>query len=110
VQVLSSLEYPATEIGVGDIVLLEVLQGARDDRHATSLASRLAHFRQLQLLGPEIARRAAANYRTLRQLGITLRSSADLIIGTFCIEHSHALLHADRDFAPMVQHLGLQVI
>jgi predicted nucleic acid-binding protein len=30
-----------------------------------------------------------------------------LPIGTFCIEHSHSLLHEDRDFAPMEQHLGL---
>jgi predicted nucleic acid-binding protein len=32
----------------------------------------------------------------------------DLIIGTFCIERGHALLHDDRDFEPMVRFLGLQ--
>jgi predicted nucleic acid-binding protein len=42
-------------------------------------------------------------------LGVTVRKTADIIIGTFRIEHRHALLHDDRDFAPMEQHLGLMV-
>jgi len=32
-----------------------------------------------------------------------------MIIGTFCIEGGHRLLHADRDFDPMVEHFGLRV-
>ena len=51
---------------------------------------------------------AARNYRRLRDLGITICKTADVIIGTFCIEHRHALLHDDRDFAPMEKHLGLK--
>jgi len=43
-------------------------------------------------------------------LGITVRRSADLIIGTFCIEPGLGLLHDDRDFEPMRVHLGLRVI
>jgi hypothetical protein len=30
-----------------------------------------------------------------------------MLIGTFCIENGHWLLHNDRDFLPMVEHLGL---
>jgi len=37
------------------------------------------------------------------------RYTADLVIGTFCIEHRHRLLHDDRDFAPWEKHLGLKV-
>jgi predicted nucleic acid-binding protein len=33
-----------------------------------------------------------------------------MIIGTFCIEHGHMLLHSDRDFEPMERILGLQTI
>ena len=40
-------------------------------------------------------------------MGITVRKTADIIIGTFCIESRCALLHDDRDFAPMETHLGL---
>ena len=56
-----------------------------------------------------LAVQAARNYRTLRGKGITIRKTVDLIIGTFCIERHHALLHDDRDFEPMRIHLGLQV-
>lgn len=42
-------------------------------------------------------------------LGITVRKTADIIIGTYCIERGHALLHDYRDFAPMETHLGLKV-
>jgi predicted nucleic acid-binding protein len=52
-------------------------------------------------LDADLARRGARNYRKLREFGITIRRTADIIIGTFCIEHRHALLHHDRDFAPM---------
>jgi predicted nucleic acid-binding protein len=33
-----------------------------------------------------------------------------LIIGTFCVERGHALLHDDRDFEPMERFLGLQTV
>jgi hypothetical protein len=64
----------------------------------------------VQLLDAELAPHAARNYRKLRELGITIRKTADLIIGTFCIQHRHSLLHDDRDFAPMERHLGLKVV
>jgi predicted nucleic acid-binding protein len=43
-------------------------------------------------------------------LGITIRKVPDLIIGTYCIEHGHSLLHDDRDVEPMREHLGLRVV
>jgi hypothetical protein len=33
-----------------------------------------------------------------------------MFIGTFCLAGSHALLHDDRDFGPLAEHLGLQII
>ena len=57
-----------------------------------------------------LAIRAADNYRRLRELGITLRATADLVIGTYCIEHGHTLLHSDRDFDAMRDHLGLKTL
>jgi predicted nucleic acid-binding protein len=62
------------------------------------------------MLTPELAVIAARNYRVLHGLGITIRKVPDLIIGTFCIEHGHALLQDDRDFQPMAKHLGLELI
>ena len=94
---------------VGDLILLEVLQGAQGDAHAARIERALREYAVVPLLGPDLAVKAASNYRKLRALGITLRKTADLIIGTFCIEHRHTLLHADRDFDPMQKYLGLRV-
>jgi len=94
---------------IGDLILLEVLQGARDEAHAARIERDLRRYAVVPLLDDELAPRAARNYRTLRDLGVTIRKTADLIIGTYCIERGHALLHDDRDFDPMQQHLGLRV-
>jgi len=95
---------------VGDLTLLEMLQGARDEAHAARIERGLRQYALVQLLDVDLAPRAARNYRKLRELGVTVRKTADIIIGTFCIEHAHALLHDDRDFAPMEAHLGLRSI
>jgi predicted nucleic acid-binding protein len=93
---------------VGDLILLEVLQGARDDGQAARIERALREYAIVSLLDERLAVQAARNYRRLRDLGITIRKTADIIIGTFCIEHRHSLLHEDRDFEPMEKHLGLQ--
>jgi predicted nucleic acid-binding protein len=93
---------------VGDIIMLEVLQGARDEVHAARIEGGLRRFVLVSLLDADLAPRAARHYRTLRGLGMTVRKTADLIIATFCIEKRHALLHDDRDFLPMEHHLGLR--
>jgi predicted nucleic acid-binding protein len=93
---------------VGDLILLEILQGARNDAHAARIERALREYAIVSLLDDRLAAQAARNYRRLRDLGITIRKTADIIIGTFCIEHRHSLLHEDRDFEPMEKHLGLR--
>ncbi len=95
---------------VGDLILLEILQGARDEADARRIEKALRQYVLVALLDADLASRAARNYRKLRELGATIRKTADLIIGTFCIERGHLLLHDDRAFAPMEQHLGLRVL
>jgi predicted nucleic acid-binding protein len=95
---------------VGDLILLEVLQGARNDAHAARIERALRQYAVVPLLGGDLAPKAARNYRRLRDIGITIRKTADVIIATFCIEYGHELLHDDRDFAPMQKHLGLNVV
>ncbi|MCZ7854609.1 type II toxin-antitoxin system VapC family toxin [Agrobacterium salinitolerans] len=97
-----------TDVIIGDIIVLEILQGERNDRLAAAIHSRLKRFGFVPMLTPELAVKAADNYRKLRGVGKTVRKTADLIIGTYCIEHGYELLHNDRDFQPMADHLGLQ--
>ena len=70
----------------------------------------MREFEVVPLVDPELAVKAAANYRFLRSLGFTVRRTIDLLVATFCIERGHSLLHSDRDYTPMQRFLGLQTI
>jgi predicted nucleic acid-binding protein len=100
----------ADEAIVGDIILTEVLQGARDEGHAARLEAILRRFPVVAMLGDEIAAKAAQHYRRLRSAGFTMNKIADLFIGTFCIEHDHMLLHCDDDFNPLERICGLRCL
>jgi len=102
-------EFDGDELLVGDLVICEVLQGFRSAADARRVEGILRSFDVISLADPGLAVTAAANYRFLRSRGITIRTTVDLIIGTFCIERGHSLLHSDRDFEPMERLLGLQV-
>ena len=96
------------DIIVGDLILLECLQGARDEVHAAQIEAALRAFQVEDMFGDEPAVEAARLYRTLRALGQTPRKTIDVIIGAFCIRRGYQLLHQDRDFEPMSVHLGLR--
>jgi predicted nucleic acid-binding protein len=96
-----------SEIVVGDLMLCEVLQGLTSARAAAQVESLLRRFDIVPMVGDAIAVAAARNFRSLRARGITVSKTIDLLIGTWCIENRHPLLHNDRDFRPMVRHLGL---
>jgi predicted nucleic acid-binding protein len=100
----------AEELLVGDLIICEVLQGLRTDAEARLVEDALREFEVVSLLDAELAVQAAGNYRFLRSRGFTVRRTIDLIIGTFCIERGHSLLHSDRDFTPMERFLGLRTI
>ncbi len=107
VRKLRALDQP-DQILIGDLILLEVLQGALDERLANLIERQLRQFEIASMLSAALAPRVARNYQFLRDRGVTPRKTIDMIIGTFCIEGDHQLLHADRDFDPMVEHLGLR--
>lgn len=95
---------------VGDLILAEILQGFRRERNFRRARELLDAFDFAPMVGKNMAIRSARNYRKLRSLGVTVRKTIDVMIGTFCLTHGLALLHADHDFAPMEQHLGLDVV
>lgn len=95
---------------VGDLILTEVLQGFKSDRDFHTAKELLSHFQFMEMLGQELAVRSAENYRFLRNKGVTVRKTIDVMIGTFCIHHNMSLLHDDQDFDPLVKHLKLKVV
>ena len=97
-----------TRIAVGDLIAAEVLQGVRDDKQFQWVKQVFDSFTRLDLYDYDLAVKAAENHRVLRANGITIRKTIDTLIATRCIEDGLTLLHADRDFVPFAQHLGLR--
>ena len=95
-------------VGLGDIILTEVLQGFRFDSHYQTAKSILLELPVYDIVGSSLALKAASNYRFLRKEGITVRKTVDTLIATFCIEQRYPLLFTDKDFIPFVTHLDLQ--
>lgn len=95
---------------VGDLILLEVLQGFRHERHFESTRAALLLLPCMRLGGPERCVRAAKHYRRLRARGVTIRSPIDVLIATCCIDERAVLLHSDRDFDLLAVHLGLRLV
>ena len=93
----------------GDLILAEVLQGFKQDREFELARDILLKMPVMAMVGREIAEQSAENYRRLRKKGVTVRKTIDCLIATFCIENTLTLLHADRDFDPFEQYLGLKV-
>ena len=97
-------------IVIGDLILAEVLQGFRSDHDVRRARTALDTLIFEPMVGRDIALISAGNYRTLRAKGVTVRKTIDMLIATFCMENGYILLHSDRDFDPIKEHLGLETL
>lgn len=102
------LQQGEVRIVVPDLVLFEVLRGFRHERDHRQARALMERFDIEDLGGAHLAREAAAHYRELRAQGVTVRSSIDVLVASFCIAHDYALLHRDRDFQAFEQRRGLR--
>ena len=98
------------ELGIGDLILCEVLQGFRRQGDFDQAQAALLALPVFVMGGSDLALRSANHYRVLRQRGITVRKTLDCLIATFVIAKGFYLLHSDRDFDPFVRHFGLNVV
>jgi predicted nucleic acid-binding protein len=97
-------------LAIGDLIVVEVLQGFVDDKEFEQAKALLSSLVQVDIGGHDVAVQAARYYRTLRALGVTVRKTIDTVIATRCILNGYALLHSDRDFEPFVAHFGLRSV
>ena len=97
-----------TEIATCDAVRMEVLAGARDERHLQSLRGLLARA-VLIPTSPRDYDNAAALYRQCRRKGETVRKSIDCLIAAVAISAEVPILHNDVDFDVLARHTPLQV-
>lgn len=100
-------ELLGTEIAVCDPVWMEVLAGARDDRHLTDLRGLLAGGTLLATESVDYEE-AAALYRICRRHGETPRKLIDCLIAAIAIRSDVPILHADSDFEVLARHTALR--
>jgi len=96
------------DIAITDPVLMEVLAGARDERHLRELRGLLGRAEMLRC-GLSDFDAAALLYRHCRQSGETIRRLIDCLIGAVAIRHSIPVLQADTDFKVLALHTDLAV-
>lgn len=96
-------------VQIGDLILLELLQGFRTDAGYRDARNLLSAFEVRTLCNPERTLSTADRYRRLRKRGVTIRKTVDVIIASYCIEENVPLLTEDRDFGPFARHFGLQL-
>lgn len=92
-----------------DIVVMEVLAGARDDADRDRLRRFLYSLRFLPLDGPVDYENAAELYRFCRRRGETPWQLADCLIATVAIRHDAELLCVDSDFETIARHTPLRL-
>ena len=103
------LEDAESPIHTTDIVVMEVLAGARDDDHCDRLRRLLAGCEYVPLQGLADYEEAAQMYRSCRAGGETVRALTDCLIAVVSMRASLTVLHADRDFDVLSRRVGLQV-
>jgi predicted nucleic acid-binding protein len=98
------------QIGLTSLGLCELLQGVRSQAQCADFLRDMLLFAVFEIGSTALAIASAENYRSLRRRGITIRSTIDCLIATFCMQHGHTLLHKDHDFDAFERHLGLAVL
>ena len=97
------------ELAVTDVVVMEVLAGARDERHLDQLKEFLGGFEHLSVAAIDDFVVAAALFRTCRSGGDTVRKMSDCLIAAVAIRNDVPVLLNDRDFDVLARHTPLQV-
>ncbi|MDR0865617.1 MAG: PIN domain nuclease [Candidatus Symbiothrix sp.] len=85
--------------GINNHIYQEVLQGAKTEKEFNQLKEYLDVLPFYDLHnGRKSYENAALMYVKCRKLGVTVRSTVDLIIAQTAIEHNLYLLHNDNDY------------
>ncbi len=91
------------DLAICDAISMEVLAGARNERHLAELRGLLARATVVPVR-PEDYEEAAALYRMCRRNGETVRKLIDCLIAAVAIRSKASILHADADFTALARH------
>ena len=92
------------------VIYQEILQGIRDDNTFEDIKNIIQDFNMLRFNIMEVTNTAIEIFRNLRKSGITIRKSNDCLIAAYAILGDLYLLHKDRDFEKMTNHVNLKIV
>ena len=98
------------DLACTDVVLMEILAGARDDDDRDRLRRLLYGLEFLAVEGPADHEQAADLYRLCRKGGETPRKLTDCLIAAVAIRNDAELLCEDADFLAVARHAPLRLI
>lgn len=93
-------------LATADIIMMELLRGARSEKDYRILHDDLAALPRLPINAATWERAWISGYK-LRKMGINV-PLADTLIAAIAVEHDSLLLHNDRHFAMLAKPLGLR--
>jgi len=96
------------DIAICEPVRMEVLAGARDERHLSDLRGLLARATLIHTEAIDYEE-AAALYRICRRGGETVRKLIDCLIASVAVRTGSSILHCDTDFDVLARHTALQI-
>lgn len=96
------------DLAICDAISMEVLAGARDERHLIQLRGLLARATMLPTTSADYEA-AASMYRSSRASGETVRKLIDCLIGAVAVRAGAEILHADTDFIALSRHTELRL-
>ena len=95
-------------IAICDPIRMEILAGARDDRHLSDLRRLLARATNLPMSTSNYEE-AASLYRICRRGGETVRRLIDCLIASVAIREGISVLHQDADYEVLSRHTDLRI-
>ncbi len=98
------------ELASSDVIVMEILAGARDEVDRDRLRRLLYSVEFLPVEGPADYERAAELYRLCRGGGETPRKLSDCLIAAVAIRNDAELLCEDADFLTIARHAPLRLV
>jgi len=106
---LRSALQEGVELASTDVILMEILAGARDDKDRDRLRRLIFGLSFLAVEGPADYESAAELYRLCRRGGETPRKLSDCLIVAVAIRNDAELLCEDADFLAIARHAPLRL-
>lgn len=110
VAVREAIADPSSRLMTTDIVRLEILAGANEERPRKRMNSFLAGCEDVAQVPRADVDDAVVLFQACRARGESVRAPNDCLIAAIAIRCGVPVLHADRDFTVLARHSRLRVV